>query len=76
MRAEKLAKKAHKVFGGNSTGAVIGKRRMTKKALAEELFDLTAFAQARGWSAEQMLSEETKRRERKLRKREARGGSD
>jgi nucleoside triphosphate diphosphatase len=71
MRAEKLTKKAHKVFGGNPVGPDRGKRSLSKKALAKELFDLTAFAQARGWSAEQVLSEETKRRERELRRREA-----
>ena len=72
MRAEKLVKKARKVFGGNSVGPENGKRRPSEKALAEELFELTAFAQARGWSAEQMLNEETKRRERELRRREGR----
>ncbi|HEV2329340.1 MAG TPA: MazG family protein [Verrucomicrobiae bacterium] len=70
MRAEKLVKKARKVFGENSAGSANGKRRPSKKALAEELFELAAFAHARGWSAEQLLSEESKRREKELRKRE------
>ncbi|HUA65409.1 MAG TPA: MazG family protein [Alphaproteobacteria bacterium] len=69
MRAEKLVKKARKVFGEHHESGAGGKR-LSKKALARELFDLTAFAQARGWPAEQLLSEETKRRERDLRMRE------
>ncbi len=71
MRAEKLLKKARKVFEEKHESRD-GKKRLSKKALASELFDLTAFAQRRGWSAEQLLTEETKRRERKFRKREQR----
>ena len=41
-----------------------------KKALARKLFDLALSAQARGWSAEDMLRAETKRQERQLRKKE------
>jgi hypothetical protein len=47
---------------------------LKKSDLAKHLFDMTAFAQAQGWSAEQLLSEETKRREREYRKRETRTG--
>jgi tetrapyrrole methylase family protein/MazG family protein len=72
MRAEKLLKKARKVFEEKPESRD-GKKRLSKKALAGELFDLTAFAQGRGWSAEQLLTEETKRRERKFRKREKTG---
>jgi len=62
MRAEKLVKKARKLFNreiplGN------GKKRLDRKTLAKELFELTAFAQAHGWSAEELLCAETKRRE-------------
>lgn len=72
MRAEKLTKKARKLFGNDQVGSQNAKKRLKKGALAKELFDLTEFAQARGWSAEQLLSEETKRRERKFRKQETR----
>jgi len=66
LRAEKLLKKAHKaklLATGQTT-----KRRLTKTALARELFDLAAFAQARGWCAEELLSVETKKHERRLRR--------
>jgi len=68
LRAEKLAKKARKAgllraAGGPSNG-------YAKKALAEKLFDLALSAQARGWSAEDMLRAETKRQERRLRREE------
>jgi hypothetical protein len=38
--------------------------------LATELFELTELAQRHGWSAEELLSDETKRRERAFRRRE------
>jgi len=72
MRAEKLSKKARKLFGKNLESN--GKTGMNKSELAKRLFDLTAFAQARGWSAEQLLTGETKRRERDFRKQERRNG--
>ena len=65
LRAEKLVKKAHKAkalaHGHHS------KRKLSKLALAKELFDLAAFAQSRGWCAEELLSAETKKRERRFR---------
>jgi uncharacterized protein YabN with tetrapyrrole methylase and pyrophosphatase domain len=68
LRVEKLVKKARKaeipMAGQNS------KRRLTKTALARELFDLAKFAEARGWSAEELLGDEIKRQERQLRRRE------
>jgi uncharacterized protein YabN with tetrapyrrole methylase and pyrophosphatase domain len=68
LRAEKLVKKARKakipLSGKNS------KRRLTKTALAGELFDLAKLAQARGWSAEELLCGEIKKQERQLRRRE------
>jgi MazG family protein len=70
LRAEKLVKKARKakisLAGHNS------KRRLAKTALARELFELASSAQARGWSAEDLLGWETKKRERELRKQERR----
>ena len=68
MRAEKLVKKARKAKllpdGHAST------RRSTKTALASELFELANLAQSRGWSAEELLSDEIKKREQQFRRRE------
>ena len=73
LRAEKLVKKARKVFAdGHHAGDKNSKRRFTKTALARELFDLAELAQARGWSAEELLSVEIKRRERRFRQQERR----
>src|SRR5215469_7822878 len=68
MRAEKLVKKARKAFG--KSHFQMRQIRIDRKKLAEALFDLTAVAQERGWSAEQLLNEEMKRHDRELRKRE------
>ncbi len=67
-RAEKLVKKARKanLFAGVKPTAAVGKQK-----LAAVLFELAAFAQTKGWSAEELLREEVKRRERGLRKSEA-----
>ncbi|MDD5139759.1 MAG: MazG family protein [Verrucomicrobiales bacterium] len=71
LRAEKLLKKARKVFAdGHHADNKLARRRLTKSALAVELFDLTAFAQARGWCAEELLAGEVKKQERLLRRRE------
>jgi uncharacterized protein YabN with tetrapyrrole methylase and pyrophosphatase domain len=72
MRAEKLVKKARKamILSNRSTA----KWRLTRTALAKELFDLAEIAQSRGWSAEELLSDEIKKRERYLRRREATQG--
>ena len=68
LRAEKLLKKARKakmpMHSDNS------KRKLTKAALAKELFELAAFAQTRGWCAEELLAGEIKQQERQLRKQE------
>jgi uncharacterized protein YabN with tetrapyrrole methylase and pyrophosphatase domain len=68
LRAEKLLKKARKakiLADGHHP-----KRALTKTALAKELFELAAFAQSRGWCAEELLAAETKQRERRLRRTE------
>ena len=71
LRAEKLVKKARKVFAdGHHANSHFSKRKHTKSALAKELFNLAASAQSRGWSAEELLSAETKKRERRFRRRE------
>jgi MazG family protein len=68
LRAEKLVQKARKAKllsdGHNS------KRRFRKTTLAGELFELAELAQRRGWSAEELLCGEVKRRERQWRRRE------
>jgi uncharacterized protein YabN with tetrapyrrole methylase and pyrophosphatase domain len=67
MRAEKLVKKARKA------GLVpkCGDRPVRSKgAVAGELFDLVALAQARGWSAEALLRTEAQARERTWRRQE------
>jgi MazG family protein len=64
LRAEKLMKKASKVFTeGQHADGHVSKRKLAKSALAEELFELAASAQSRGWCAEELLSAETKKRE-------------
>ena len=70
LRAEKLLKKARKaklVETGEKSW-----RKFSKTALAKELFELTSFAQTRGWCAEELLAGEIKKRERELRKLEKR----
>jgi MazG family protein len=66
LKAEKLAKKARKAK--LMTGGSAGTPRPTRKKFAEALFDLAVNAQARGWSAEELLRSEIKRRERAFRK--------
>ena len=86
LRAEKLVKKARKIFAaGHHPVGLRGRAAKTnpghaaarpyrkktgKTALATELFELTELAQRHGWSAEELLSDETKRRERAFRRRE------
>ena len=67
LRAEKLVKKARKarLLAGSKTA-----RKISKTELAQQLFGLAEAAQARGWSAEELLRSETKRRERAWRKAE------
>jgi MazG family protein len=68
LYAEKLlkkARKAHLVAENN-----IGGSKRSRPVLARQLFELAAAAQSRGWSAEELLSAETKRQERQLRRRE------
>ena len=66
LRAEKLSKKAIKA----KLMTPLGKSRISKSALAEKLFNLARTAQAQGWSAEELLQTELKRREKVLRRRE------
>ena len=68
LRAEKLLKKARKakLIADDKKS----ERKISKSTLAKELFGLAAFAQSRGWCAEELLSGEAKRREREFRRRE------
>jgi uncharacterized protein YabN with tetrapyrrole methylase and pyrophosphatase domain len=66
LRAEKLVKKARKTLGHDQI--VQPKRKPAKSAFAKELFELASLAQAQGWSAEELLSTEIKKRERAFRK--------
>jgi MazG family protein len=71
LRAEKLVRKARKVLAdGHRIDGRKSRRRFSKTALGRELFELTEVAQRRGWSAEELLSKESKRRERVFRRRE------
>ena len=45
-------------------------RALTRRRVARELFDLAHYAQEKGWSAEDLLRSEAKRRERALRAKE------
>jgi len=69
LRAAKLVKKAHKA---TLLTTAAGRPVRTKHELAKRLFALAQFAQERGWSAEDLLRSEIKRRERALRAKEKR----
>ena len=60
LRAEKLVKKARKA---HLLTGVEPRRKMGKSAVARKLFALAQAAQQHGWSAEELLSDEIKRRE-------------
>jgi hypothetical protein len=46
------------------------RRRLTKTGLAQQLFTLAEHALKQGWSAEELLCAEIRKRERQLRQRE------
>jgi XTP/dITP diphosphohydrolase len=66
LRAEKLVKKARKA----QLLARVAETRLNKKQVGEKLFDLANYAQNKGWSAEELLRAESKKREKQWRKRE------
>jgi len=68
QRSEKLVKKAKRA-GVTDESDTPGLRK-TKAAVAKELFELAQYAQSRGWSAEQLLRGENRRRERAWRRAE------
>jgi uncharacterized protein YabN with tetrapyrrole methylase and pyrophosphatase domain len=65
LRAEKLVKKARKA---KLISDAKPKRAASRSAVARELFELAAYAQQRGWTAEELLMGETKKRERAMRR--------
>jgi MazG family protein len=67
LRTEKLVKKARK-----ASVLPVGKtdKKVTRRQLAEQLFELAATAQQNGWSAEELLRTEAHKRERLWRKAE------
>lgn len=75
-RAGKLVQKARKAKLLPATPpAPAARRRLTKAALARELFELAEWAHTRGWSAEELLATEVKKREKRLRRLETAGSS-
>ncbi len=67
LRAEKLVKKARKA---KLLAAKSAASSRAKSAVAQELFALAEYAQSRGWSAEELLRGEARRREQAWRKQE------
>ena len=69
LRAEKLLKKSRRA--GLPQPPL--RRRASRAAVARELFELVQFAQSRGWSAEELLRAESRKREKAWRKAERQG---
>jgi MazG family protein len=67
LQAGKMIKKAQKA----GLMLVKGKRVAPKRSVGRALFELAAYAQSRGWSAEELLRAETRSREKELRRRES-----
>ena len=74
LRAEKLVKKARKAKLLSDHKPT---KRYSKSTLAKQLFALAESVHAHGWSAEELLADEIKRREKNLRglERKTRGAS-
>jgi uncharacterized protein YabN with tetrapyrrole methylase and pyrophosphatase domain len=66
LRAEKLVKKARRAKLASESP----RRRLSRAQLGKQLFDLARYAQSKGWSAEDLLWSETRRREQAWRYRE------
>lgn len=73
LRAEKLVKKGRKARLISDKPMAIH-RGLTKAQLAKQLFELTEFAQKKGWHAEDLLRAEIKKREKQLRQSEKKRG--
>lgn len=70
MRAQKLLKKAERA--GLQGAPTDRPPKSSRSQVAAALFQLAATCQDRGWSAEELLRDETRRRERQLRQAERR----
>ena len=70
LRAEKLLKKATKAGLNSPDRRAPSAKRLSKSDLGQQLFDLAVYARERGWSAEDLLRQETRKRERDFRKAE------
>ena len=68
FRVEKLTRKAHKA--GLQANLNVPSGRWTQRRIGRALFELAAFAQSNGWSAEFLLRREAQRREHALRRQE------
>jgi XTP/dITP diphosphohydrolase len=68
LRAEKLVKKARKAKLLDEATRAPG--ALSKSNVGRHLFELARLAQSRGWSAEELLSTETRKRERGFRRAE------
>ena len=69
LRAEKLVKKARKA-GLLSKKLAVGERKLTRQSMASALFRIASIAQARGWSAEELLRGQVRKSERTFRRQE------
>lgn len=63
LKAQKTIKKAQKAGLEPASGSTKKSRGWTRKKAAEALFELAAACHANGWSAEEILRTETRRRE-------------
>ncbi len=70
LRAEKLVKKARKA---GLAGVNPPRGGQKKSEIGRALFDVVTYAQARGWSAEELLRRELRKVEQELRRRERAG---
>ena len=68
MRAEKLVKKARRARLVNQESK--NRRKLTRPDIGRRLFELVSAAQAKGWSAEDLLRAESRRQERAWRRQE------
>jgi hypothetical protein len=73
-KARKVLADGHLAHGHHADGHLaeghFSRCKLTKSTLAKQLFELAAGAQSRGWSAEELLAGEIKKRERDFRHRE------
>jgi len=67
LRAEKLAKKAKRA---KLISNGLPKKRLTRAQAARQILDLALYAQSKGWSAEDLLRQQTQAFEKQLRKTE------